>query len=112
IPGSSIKGTIRSILGKYLLKQTKQHQFNDRALFGNISNNFIRLQVSDVEINTIGGIYPFKTFSGDVKDDIINVYNKLKYEGIGMWKHEQKGGHGTDFDETGFVTYFRVAAKV
>ena len=106
IPGSSIKGALRSIIGKLLMNETHQKELSDK-LFGSINNNFMRLlQVSDVEMNPEGGIYPFKTYSGDVEGALNSVGNQLEYYGMGMWKHAKNGGHGVDFNERGFVTFF------
>ncbi len=106
IPGSSVKGALRSIIGKYLMFETRQREFREQELFGKIGDNFMRLlQVADVAVETQGGIFPFKIFSGDVVNQIIPKGNVLEYNGEGMWKHERVGNHGTDFSENGFVTY-------
>ncbi len=101
IPGSSLKGAIRSIIGKYLMQETRQNRFDERELFGTINNNLMRyLQVGDIGFTQKGEVTPFKIFSGDVQ----GVY-KREFEGIGMWKHQRNGGHNTAFNSSGFVTH-------
>lgn len=110
IPGSSIKGALRSVIGNYIIKQTKNQPKESRDfdnLFGTISNNLMHfLQISDVEFGTNSSIIPFKTFSGDIKNSICETENGLEYEGKGMWKFQSGQGertHESKFSEEGFV---------
>jgi len=106
LPGSTIKGALRSIIGKYIMQKTGKNEFREVDLFGKIDNNFMRLlQVADVALDTKGGIYPFKIYSGDVADNLLLNGTQLQYAGEGMWKHSRVGGHGEYFDEKGFVTF-------
>lgn len=102
IPGSSIKGALRSFIGKHLMRQQGQVTFNERTLFGTIDTNFMRLlQVSDVDLDLETQIYPMKIFSGDLDGAF-----RPDYEGIGKWKNSRIGGHTDTFSERGFETYF------
>jgi len=107
IPGSSLKGALRSVIGKYLMKQTGEETFDDKRLFGGINGNFMRLlQVGDISLSTRGRCVPMKIYSGDV--DGIYPYD---YEGYGTWKHRRQGGHEQDFLDTGFVTLCETAPE-
>ncbi|MFT4154570.1 type III-A CRISPR-associated RAMP protein Csm5 [Parafilimonas sp.] len=107
IPGSSLKGALRSCLGKHLMKRLNISSFKTEELFGSINNNFMKLlQVTDIDFKSATDIIPFKVFSGDVAENITFVNRKLEYEGTGMWKRQSKGGHVDVFEETGFVTLF------
>lgn len=110
IPGSSIKGALRSIIGNYIINETGNRPQDSRAfdeMFGGVVNNLMHyLQVGDVVINSNPAIVPFKTFSGDVSGTIINNPNGIEYQGKGMWKFRSGQGertHEYSFAEEGFV---------
>lgn len=110
IPGSSLKGSLRSIFGHYMIINGSARPNNNAAfdnMFGRIENNLMRfLQVTDVELNVEPTVFPMKIYSGDAGNKINVQENKMNYDGIGMWKHNRQGGHGADFNEIGFVTLF------
>jgi CRISPR/Cas system CSM-associated protein Csm5 (group 7 of RAMP superfamily) len=117
IPGSSIKGAIRSVIGKYIIQETNNRPRESRdfdAIFGTISNNLMHfLQVSDVEFDRTSSITPFKTFSGDIKNSIRETNYGLEYEGKGMWKFQSGQGertHDSDFSEDGFVFLYETCS--
>lgn len=103
IPGSSIKGAIRSVIGRRIMEKTKTTKLErggefDR-LFGSIDNNLMRLmQVTDVRFNDLETVTPHKIFSGDLYGSYANL------DTYGAWKHKQKEGHDTEFRKFGFVT--------
>lgn len=110
IPGSSIKGALRSVIGNYIINEANIRPKENRdfdSIFGRISGNLMHyLQVSDVELGTTSSIIPFKTFSGDIKNSVRVTPNGLEYEGKGMWKFQSGQGertHEIDFKEEGFV---------
>jgi CRISPR/Cas system CSM-associated protein Csm5 (group 7 of RAMP superfamily) len=104
IPGSSLKGALSGIIGKFLMQKNHQAAFNSRALFGDINNNLMRyLQVGDITFIEKGEITPIKTFSGD----IVGEYKK-NYDGIGQWKHRKNGGHNEKFNDVGFVSHIEM----
>ena len=93
LPGSSVKGSIRSI---FLNTLQKGKFFNEKDIFGRIDQNLMRfLQVSDADF-TQTKIYPFKVFSADGKPD----------DGVGKWKNHRKGKHVEYFDEFEFISYY------
>ncbi len=103
IPGSSIKGALRSIFGVYLKdKHGLKGLDNLNNIFGGINNNFMRLvQTTDIlfEQNT-PKIIPTKIFSADIEGN----YNSENISGTGQWKHNRIGGHSLNFKNEGFVT--------
>lgn len=97
IPGSSIKGAIRSIFYE-ALKQRHGAQADEGRLFGNITNNLMQgLQVGDLPI-PVGQIkvYRIKVFSADRKPEA----------GEGTWKDRSRQGHMANFNPTQFVTHY------
>lgn len=105
IPGSSLKGALRSIIAKFITQQ-ERHSYadetNDRNLikdiFGGINDNMMRfLQVTDISFDQkYGEITAFKIYSGDT-DQHQNTE--------GYWKNNRIGGHGEEFKPEGFVSY-------
>lgn len=101
IPGSSLKGAISGIIGKFLFNKTGQRTFDSNIIFGRIQNSIMRyLQVGDATFNVYGEVTLQKIFSAD----LIEKYNSKGNHGTGMWKHERRGGHGEQFNTQGFVT--------
>jgi CRISPR/Cas system CSM-associated protein Csm5 (group 7 of RAMP superfamily) len=103
IPGSTLKGAIRSVIGKMIMRELKITSLGQSdLLFGKINDNFMRLiQVSDVTLDCKTKIFPFKIFSGD-----INGNYGPAYTGKGMWKDSRIGGHNSEFNEKGFETFY------
>ena len=101
IPGSSLKGAISGVIGKYLMDQNNLKDFNNKIIFGDIKDNLMRyLQVGDISFIDKGEVTAFKIYSGDVKGDYYPGF-----EGIGQWKDERIGGHSQDFCNDKFVTH-------
>ncbi|MCS7028717.1 MAG: RAMP superfamily CRISPR-associated protein [Bacteroidia bacterium] len=98
LPGSSIKGALRSVLFNYLYKKVKVDEKKiEESLFGKIDNNLMRLiQVSDAYFLN-SRIYATKLF---------NLKNSGGNRFEGAWKSALKRGNETKFKETGFVTHF------
>lgn len=95
LPGSSVKGAIRSVLYAYLYHQGKGA--NEKDIFGTIDRNLMSLiQVSDA---------PFKT-SRIINCKIFNLFNDAGRWTAG-WKHEKRKTNET-FSTTGFVTSYEV----
>lgn len=98
IPGSSIKGSLRSIIGT-ALKPDNEISINYEELMGRIDNNLMRfLQVTDCYVDQDPGIYPVKVFSADI----------LVNRKVGMWKDRSRGGHVIEFNNTNFVTFYEM----
>jgi hypothetical protein len=97
VPGSSIKGAIRSILFNYL-KQPGKDQEKDVFGTANAGDEFMRfIKVSDVQFE--------KTELMQTK-----IYNLsgTGNEWDGSWKHEPRGGNSLDFNSKGFHTTYEV----
>jgi CRISPR/Cas system CSM-associated protein Csm5 (group 7 of RAMP superfamily) len=98
MPGSSVKGALRSVTGTALWNGRKE-DINYNMLMGNIDNNLMRfLQVTDCYVNEKPGIYPVKVFSAD----------KLNGTQFGSWKDNSRGGHNEIFNAEKFVTYYEM----
>ena len=83
IPGSGIKGALRSIIGNRIIKDGKVKSWDDEQLFGKIDNSLMQLiQVADVPFVNIG-FKRLKTFSGD---------GHPEENPEGKWKHQKDGG--------------------
>lgn len=99
IPGSSLKGAIRSAILGYLyqndndIKKLNKNNIDD-GLFGDVHNSTMRfLQVTDSHFtNEDISIYNTKIYS-------------LNYQKHGAWKHKQKGSDECFRDE-GFVSTY------
>lgn len=100
VPGSSIKGALRSILLADLKKKYGKHK-DEKVLLGRIDDNLMRfIRVTDVVFkNEDKRIYPTKIFSGDGNP----LSNK---GGEGQWKHAFSGGHKEKFEVEGFESYY------
>ncbi|GAB2801401.1 hypothetical protein GCM10027275_54410 [Rhabdobacter roseus] len=97
VPGSSLKGAIRSVLYK-TLKQGNPNSRRDDELFGKIGNNLMNLlTVGDITFSSTSvKIYRTKIFSADGRPK----------NGYGSWKHEKRGCHRDDFTSNEFVSYY------
>lgn len=101
IPGSSLKGAISGIIGKFLMSRTNTLQFNSTVILGGINNSIMRfLQVGDATFRQYGEVTLQKIYSAD----LVQAYSMYGNTGDGMWKHDRIGGHGLQFNESGFVT--------
>jgi len=92
LPGSSIKGAMRSCLFNYFNSRQKHFQ-NDREVFGDIDNNLMQLlKISDF-------IFHDTTFINRIK-----IYNLFNNHGswAGGWK--DLGGTSHKFRNKGFTT--------
>jgi CRISPR/Cas system CSM-associated protein Csm5 (group 7 of RAMP superfamily) len=104
VPGSSIKGALRSIFGVHIKTALRLHDFNEKDIFGSIDKNFMRLvQVGDVALNLPTQIFGSKIFSGD----IVGQFTP-NYTGEGKWK--DAGGHNIKFNAKGFETFYETYA--
>lgn len=115
IPGSSIKGAIRSCIFKYLYNNSNELRSNidsslnndvryykpDEAVFGKIDNNLMRLiSISDAEFD-------------ETELFISKIFNLLLNNGdwAGGWKHQQNKGNSEDFESTGFTTTYETLMR-
>lgn len=97
VPGSSLKGAIRSILFKYL----RDGEDNDQAVFGSLKkgDDFMRfIKVSDVIFNSSTQL---------VNTKIFNLYGQ-KPDFHGGWKHTggRQGRTDQKFSPSGFNTIY------
>ena len=96
LPGTSLKGAIRSVLLRHLTRHNIERADNwgkmDEALFGPITANLMRyVQLSDVAFDRQDlKVYPMKVFSGDGNP-------QLPDNTEGKWKHSNPGGHDPAF---------------
>ncbi len=102
LPGSSLKGSIRSVLFHHLEKNPKIQFRGERwwniqqEAFGKIQNNLMRLL----------RIYDAEWTSKDLT--IINTKVLSRGEELAMtWKHDRKGSV-PEFDEEQFTTYYEI----
>jgi CRISPR/Cas system CSM-associated protein Csm5 (group 7 of RAMP superfamily) len=100
IPGSSIKGALRSVLLADLKQKQGKHK-DEKAIFGTITDNLMRfIRVADLTFkNDDKRIYPTKIFSGD-GDPLSDK------KGYGMWKDKRIGGHAERLNIEGFESYY------
>lgn len=100
IPGSSIKGSLRSIILNKLHSGNGGHPLNENALVGRIDDSLFKyLQVTDTKWKS-RTVLPVKVFSGDLGDH----HNPDS----GQWKDASKGGHNKDFRENAFTSGYEV----
>ena len=100
IPGSSLKGAIRSIIYAKL-KSRLGRSVAEEQMFGKITDNLMRyVQVPDISISKSSvKIYGTKVFSADG--------NPKRDDGYGTWKHKGgRGGHREGFSEKGFSFFY------
>lgn len=84
LPGSSLKGAIRTVLG-YYLKKISNEKLDENKLFGAIQNNLMRfIQVSDAPI----------TQTALVNSKILSV-RKVGDELVAGWKNKRIGSDNT-----------------
>jgi len=101
IPGSSIKGALRSVIATALYKSNgSRNEIRLDDLLGKIDNNIMRfVQVSDCQVASTPGIFPVKIFSADPNNS-------------GQWKHtrDNKNGpsHSPQFRPNGFVSFYEM----
>jgi len=113
IPGSSLKGAIRSTLFHNLFKESeysshevefrgkdKKQIDRDEFIFGSIENNLMKyIHISDVPF-TLTQIVNSKVFS-------LIGYNNLR----GGWKHGFRGPTNPVFEKTGFTVPYEVLCE-
>ncbi|GIV42775.1 MAG: hypothetical protein KatS3mg034_2085 [Vicingaceae bacterium] len=101
IPGSSIKGALRSAILGYLCRKDEDINRNpfdsddpDTIIFGTVENSIMRfLQVTDAHFtNEAMALYDTKIYS-------------LDYNNQGAWKHNRKGSD-ENFNSTAFVSTY------
>ncbi|HQK36801.1 MAG TPA: type III-A CRISPR-associated RAMP protein Csm5 [Bacteroidales bacterium] len=106
IPGSSVKGAIRSVIITHLSEQERKNYdktINEIALLGNIENNLMSfIHVSD---------FMFK----ESRIDRIKTFNLMQEHGewLAGWKHERKKT-SCDFEIEGFVIFcetFKIGSR-
>ena len=102
VPGSSVKGAIRSIILNYLLNNSKPFQLNEREIFGdsNKGDEFMRfVKISDVQFSR----------TDLINTKIFNLYG-LAPDLNGGWKHSggRNGKTTNRFDPTGFNTIYEI----
>jgi hypothetical protein len=101
IPGSSIKGSLRSIIATALFQSIgNSNEINLNNLLGKIDNNIMRfVQVTDCHVATKPGIFPVKIFSADPNNS-------------GQWKdtRDNRNGpsHSPRFKPNGFVSFYEM----
>lgn len=109
IPGSTLKGALRSMIANFLIKGNPDKYIGDRDdrnlindCFGGINGNMMRfLQVGDVSFDQkFGQLAAYKIFSGDT----------LRTDTEGKWKNNRVGGHDEAFNTKGFVSYAETIA--
>lgn len=96
VPGSSIKGAIRSILFKHFKGSSNREQ----DVFGSANNGdeFMRfIKISDAAFDK----------SDLMQAKIYNLANNGR-SWKGSWKHERKSGNTAQFDNIGFHTTYEV----
>lgn len=96
VPGSSVKGAIRSILFSYL----RENQKNENDVFGDLKNGedfgrFIKIADAQFEKTDL------------VNTKIFNLYGTPPNLN-GGWKHEFKGGTNSKFKPNGFNTIYEI----
>lgn len=99
IPGSSIKGAIRSVLFNHLRERNER---TNEAVFGSLNNgnDFMRfIRISDAQFENID----------IVTAKIFNLYQN-QGEWQSGWKHERVGGTNRTFATNGFTTSSEVIA--
>jgi len=100
IPGSSIKGSLRSIILNRLFRDNSDRELNERQLVGHIDDSLFKyLQVTDTTWKS-RTVLPVKVFSGDMGND--NNHD------FGQWKDAFRGGHSQEFHEQPFTSGYEV----
>jgi hypothetical protein len=101
IPGSSLKGAVRSVILEYLLQgQRKPHQLKEKDYFGDSNKGdelmrFIKFSDAEFEETTL------------VNTKIFNL-RKPNNDWLGGWKHEFNNGTTEKFKPNGFNTIYEI----
>lgn len=99
IPGSSIKGAIRSVLAANLWNR-RHGDLNETSVLGGINDSLLRfLQVTDCMLENQPMIFPVKIYSGD---------EQPRGNKFGSWKDNKIGGHTENFSSNKFVTFYEM----
>lgn len=95
LPGTAIKGAIRTALGALKLKDEKGSWQHNKP-FGGIQSDPLRnLQVTDVYFSeNPGGLFGQKIYCANFSNE------------VGLWKTKAKGGHEEYFDQKKFTNWF------
>lgn len=100
IPGSSIKGSLRSIILNRMYQENPGREMNERNLAGGIDDSLFKyIQVSDTTWKK-RKVMPVKVFSGDLGND--------RNPDMGQWKDAFRGGHNPMFREEDFTSGYEV----
>ena len=94
LPGTAIKGAIRTALGALKLKDEKGSWQHNKP-FGGIQSDPLRnLQVTDVYFSeNPGGLFGQKIYCANFSNE------------VGLWKTKAKGGHEEYFDQKKFTNF-------
>lgn len=100
IPGSSIKGSLRSIILNKLYSENPGRELNEKNLVGNIDDSLFKyLQVTDTTWKS-RTVLPVKVFSGDLGGQ--------GNHDSGQWKDAFRGSHNIEFRENAFTSGYEV----
>lgn len=98
IPGSSIKGAVRSVLAS-ALHGGAGGTINLDSLLGKFGNSIMRhIHITDAMFESV---FPDITVEKIFSADFVG-----RYEYAGTWKNERLGGHVPNFNDTGFTQYY------
>ena len=100
VPGSSLKGAIRSIILNHLLNGNKPNRLNENEVFGdpNKGNEFMRfIKISDAQFEE----------TELVNTKVFNLFG-MSPNLLGGWKHSFRGGTNANFKQSGFNTIYEV----
>jgi CRISPR/Cas system CSM-associated protein Csm5 (group 7 of RAMP superfamily) len=100
IPGSSLKGAVRSVILEYLLQGQKPKLLNEKVYFGDSNKGdelmrFIKFSDAEFEETTL------------VNTKIFNL-RKPNSDWLGGWKHEFNNGTTEKFNPNGFNTIYEI----
>jgi CRISPR/Cas system CSM-associated protein Csm5 (group 7 of RAMP superfamily) len=101
IPGSSLKGAIRSIIYQYLLGNTHDNHPNEKVYFGSSTKGdelmrFIKFSDAEFSVTKL------------VNTKIFNLQSDKNNNWYGGWKHEFKGRTSKEFKPIGFNTIYEI----
>ena len=99
IPGSSLKGALRSILLAHF-KTKFSNTLPENTLLGKVADSLLRfIRVGDSAFQDQDtAVFITKVFSGDLSPKTGNS--------LGNWKDKRQGGHSHDFNMEGFESYY------
>ena len=99
IPGSSLKGALRSILLAHF-KTRFGNTLPENTLLGKVADSLLRfVRIGDAAFDdNETSVFITKIFSGDLSPKTGNS--------LGNWKDKRQGGHSHDFNMEGFESYY------